>query len=89
MKISTLTTYALICFLSFTGCNESKKANEGKENTEEAKSMSNNLPDISGYPIIGTNQTTFLITLLKQQLNKLVILFSVKMPITLETNPIM
>lgn len=59
MKKSIFTTFALICFLSFTGCKDSKQVNEGKEKTEKAESVNVNLPHISGYPIVGTNQTTF------------------------------
>jgi hypothetical protein len=49
----TILSLMIIFLLSFTAC-------EKDEITEESESVSNvTLPDISGYPIVGTNQTTF------------------------------
>ena len=52
IKIVSTAVLLLVMGLSFSACNK-----DGGLTTEEFKI--DNLPDISGYPIVGTNQSTF------------------------------
>lgn len=50
LSISLVLVLTLFVFIACS-------SNEG--NTEQTEEVTDNLPDISGYPIVGTNQTTF------------------------------
>ncbi|WP_205959819.1 Lcl C-terminal domain-containing protein [Flammeovirga aprica] len=56
-KLSILTGLLAFMTFSFTSCSQEDEIIEDTEENPEAPG--NNLPDISGYPVVGTNQTTF------------------------------
>lgn len=58
--IKTLVSAAL-CITFFMSCGEDDEIVSGNTNTgdENVETDDGNLPDITGYPVVGTNQTTF------------------------------
>ncbi|WP_216595937.1 DUF1566 domain-containing protein [Flammeovirga sp. OC4] len=56
-RLSILTGLLAFMTFSFTSCSQEDEIIEETEENPEVPG--NNLPDISGYPVVGTNQTTF------------------------------
>ena len=84
-SITALIAFALLAI----SCGRKKNIKTDSKTEVVSKTANENLPDISGYAIVGTNQKTFYNNTKKQPFKRKVRIFTDKTQIILEMNQIM